>query len=262
MKFYKMNGLANNFYVFDLRESHNNYNIKELFDLTKLDFDQLINIKTSVKADCFMEIYNIDGNKVEACGNATRCVAKILCAEKKANSVTIETTDRILKAIKIDDDYQVNMGNANLDWRKIPLLRKLTKEELSLLEKSKFSFVNCVNIGNPHIIFLTNYLDEVKLDKEVSYIEKHKYFPEGININIAEIIDKENIRLKTWERGAGATKACGTGACATFYAIYKEGLIASNANLIMPGGELKISLNKAEDIFMQGDANLEKTLKL
>lgn len=261
MKYYKMHGLSNQFYVFDMRHSES-YNINDLFSFTDKKFDQLIIIKKSDRADCFMEIYNIDGSKVEACGNATRCVAKILCLESEITQLKIETVNRVLIVEKHDKQFKVMMGKAHLNWQEIPLVKPLTNNDLNLLDNDKFTYSHCVNIGNPHIVFFTEDIVKVNLAQEVSWIEKHSYFPQSINVNIAQIIDSQTISLKTWERGAGATKSCGTGACATFFAAYKDKKVKDSANIIMQGGTLKISVNDAEEIYMQGDAVLEEEFLL
>jgi len=260
MKYYRMNGLGNQFYVFDLRgQAERGY--QELHNLTQADYDQLVVMLDSDKADCFMKIYNIDGSLVEACGNATRCVARLISTEQNKNDVTIETVNRLLNAKKIRDNYQVEMGIAKTEWQDIPLAQELDAREVSVLNEAKFGKGFCVNVGNPHIVFFVADLDEVNLEKEVSHLERNELFPEGVNINVAQIISSKIIKAKTWERGAGATLACGTGACATFFAANQRDLVGLEVRLDLPGGALDISLNESNEILMTGDANLELSME-
>ncbi len=256
---YLMHGLGNKFAIFDLRKNpdfaYQNYQ----FDY---DYDQLIILRASKNADLEMQILNKDGSCADACGNATRCVADIIYQTSGQEAATIETVNRILATKKIAENYQVNMGQANFTWYDIPLAYELDTLNLELLDTQKFGKAVAVNVGNPHLVFFVENIAEVNLAEEVAGLETADLFPENININIAHIADAQNIKLETWERGAGATAACGTGACATAVAAYKKQLIELPVQITMPGGSLKIILNENREILMTGGVKLEKSINL
>jgi diaminopimelate epimerase len=251
IKYFKMNGLGNRFNIFDLRNSHE-LSFAEIKTLSKKNdiaesYDQLILLLNSNSSDVNMKIYNIDGSEAEACGNASRCVAKILIEDLGQSEISIKTTNRVLHAYAEGDEFKVNMGEV-----------KTQKSLPNLLDSNKFKGGFQENLGNPHIVFFVDDLDSVDLKNEVSHLEKNfKIFPEGVNINVAQIISDCEIKLKTWERGAGSTLACGTGACATAFAAFENNFCTTNQiKTIMPLGFLKIEI-MGNQVSMQGDANLE-----
>ncbi len=261
-----MNGLGNDFNVFDLRKTKE-LSFAEIIELTKKNnlneiYDQLLLILPSKKADCFMKIYNIDGSLADACGNGTRCVARIIASHLKKEIVEIETENRIISAelLQGGEICEVSMGEAKTKPEEIPVLSNSNLIK-NLLPQKKFGIGFAVNVGNPHIVFFVKNLDKINLEKEVSFLENDNIFPKKININIAEIIDQENIKLITWERGAGATLACGTGACATAYAAYKQKLIGNYVDISMPRGFVTI-IPADNNIIMIGDANLDEHKKI
>ncbi len=253
-----MDGLGNKFNILDLRDN-NFIDIDDIpaifnkYDISK-DFDQLIFIYDSLKNDAFIKIYNNDFSEAMACGNATRCVAKILCDELKKDNVVIETSNRELFVQRIDDLYKVNMGVPLTKWQDIPLSHEI--DEINLLNKDIFGKAYTVNIGNPHLVYIMDNIDRIDLKNDVSFIEKNPIFPEGININLVQILAKNRIKIRTWERGAGLTLACGSGACASFYVSYISGNVESKVTVNLAGGNLEISLSNEGDIYMLGDANL------
>jgi diaminopimelate epimerase len=259
VSFYYMNGLGNQFNIFDLRD--NNHmdisDVQHFCSQYSIDskFDQLILIYDSLKSDAAIKIYNSDYSEAKACGNATRCVGKILTDDLSKDIVTIETVNRTLIVKKVNDLFQVNMGRALTNWQDIPLSQEVN--DIPLLDRNIFSTGYTVNIGNPHIVFFVDDIDIINLKKDVSFIEKHSLFPEGINVNIVKIIDDSTIKIKTWERGSGITLACGSGACASFYIAYINGFIGNTARVILSGGDLHISLSEENEILMLGDANID-----
>ena len=265
--FYKMHGVGNKFVIYDLRSSSlnvNELNSKLLNNkLEDTDYDQKIILLNAKESDVFMKIYNIDGSEASACGNATRCVAYIISKEKNIDSISIETPNRILTASKITNSiYSVNMGTALLSNADIPLTKNCDPQNIKLLDEHKFGTGFALNVGNPHIVFFVKNINNISLKQDVAFLEKHTIFKEGVNINIAQIISNNQIQLKTWERGAGETKACGTGACATAYAAFHQRLITNQVSISMPGGTLEISISDDNQIFMSGETSLDSREEL
>ena len=265
-----MNGLGNEFVIFDYlgndefynyfvknnlgREDIYNFSVRA-YDLAEYEYDQLIIIHSSLDegADCVMYIYNQDGTAAAACGNAARCVARLFYEfSAKDDNIKIEVLDvqgkqdRILIAHKIAEKYQVNMGKA---------------EEVNLADDSKYLEEGYrVDIGNPHIIFFVDDLEQIDLEKEFSHIEQDSEFSStgGINVNVVQVLDKGNIKIRTWERGAGATLACGTGACASSFVAFKEEFAGNKIKVNMPLGSLDIEISDDDEVLMVGDANYSK----
>lgn len=258
INFYYMDGLGNKFNIFDLRNNHfldidDICEISDKFNISK-DFDQLILIYNSQKNDAFIKIYNNDLSEAMACGNATRCVAKILCDESNKDNVIIETSNRELFIERINNLYKVNMGVPLTNWQDIPLSHEIA--EINLLNKEIFGKAYPVNIGNPHLVYIMDDIDRINLKNDVSFIEKDPLFPEGVNINLVQILGNDRIKIRTWERGAGITLACGSGACASFYISFINGYIGDKATIELAGGNLEVSISKEGEIYMLGDANL------
>jgi diaminopimelate epimerase len=259
-KFYKMHGLGNDFVIFDLREikvEFNTENIKKICN-RKLGIgcDQLIIIEKDPQADCFMRIFNKDGSEVESCGNATRCVARLLQEENKQSSYKINTIGGLLKAEKISQtDYAVNIGKAKTGYNEIPISKKIETSKIDFNDEL-LGKAFAVNVGNPHIVFIVRALDQINLKKHVAKYENNILFPERVNVNVIEIINKHEINLKVWERGAGETMACGTGACASFFAAYQQKLVNNNVKIKQPGGSLNITINSSKEIIMTGPTHL------
>lgn len=267
LKFYRMHGLGNKFVIYDLRDGivdlENLDNYLQKNNLLESDYDQKIILSETKQADVLMDIYNIDGSTSSACGNATRCVARIIAKETGKSLINIQTNNRILPATKISEtDFQINMGKVLLAWQDIPLAKECDPQNLDLLSKkiskTEINSGFALNIGNPHIIFFAQDIDKISLQDDISWIENDPLFSEGVNINIAQIIDKNNIKLKVWERGAGATLACGTGASATAYAAYRQNMANKNVNILLPGGNLQITITDDDEILMIGATCLQE----
>ena len=240
--FVKMHGCGNDFMIIDLRNQIleiSNYKIRELADYKKsVGFDQLILIDNSDIADIGIRIFNSDGSEASACGNGSRCVAKLVLEKFDQKYLTIATVDRILSASLVNDFILINMGKAEL-----------------ISENVEFDNIlgSLVNISNPHIVVNNN--SELDILKYGPLIENDYRFPNKVNVNFAQIINRSFIDLCTWERGVGKTLSCGTGACATFFFFYKKGLIDKEALIRQPGGMLNISIDK-DNIFMSGEARI------
>lgn len=252
--FLKMHGTGNDFVIFDQRSTKEyNFSPKQIKSIanrrTGIGCDQIIVIRKSSKADCKVLIFNQDGSRSGACGNASRCIAKIINKPR----CHLHIDGRILEAKLNNKHVEVDMGPISFEWDKIPLLSECDAFNIKL-DHPQFNNGVCANIGNPHLILLIDDLDKINIAEYGTYFEKHKLFPEGINVNFAQILDKKNIKLKVWERGAGATLACGSGACATAAVLFKKGLVQNKTQVHLPGGTLTIKCNLPNQVLMSGPA--------
>lgn len=250
-RFHKMHGLGNDFIIVDERTLDKPLNRDRISAMsnryTGIGCDQFIILNDSSIADIQMQIYNNDGSKAAACGNASRCIVALF-----GKNITIETEGGLISG-EIDGGLiQMNMGKPRFDWQAIPLSYAMDSANLPLAWDDLANGF-CVNVGNPHIIFFVDDYDRINLAQLGPLIENDSIFPEHINVNVA-VIDGNDIILHVWERGAGLTLACGTGACATAVAAISKKLISSPVNVILPGGTLSIAWEKGGDIIMSGDA--------
>ena len=257
VKAFKMDGLGNDFVIIDRREEDVNLSkdqIIKIGDRNNVGFDQIIFIEKKEENSYPITIYNSDGGEVSACGNGARCVAYLLSKNLNTKKIQIKTNNRLLNA-KIVGDFQVEleMGKPLFGSEEIPLSKKINPSNVVLdINDQKFSEGFCVNVGNPHIIFFDK--DYLKHDLRVigPKIENHDLFPEKTNVTFANVIDKKNIKVNVWERGAGLTKACGTAACATAVASFSKNLTERKVQIAFDQGSLKIEYNKDKNIFMTG----------
>ncbi len=252
-KFIKMHGLGNDFVIFDGRQEPVKLTaaaISAMGDRRRgVGFDQLIIIDPPKTAgtDAFMRIYNADGSEVGACGNATRCVAKLLIDESKKEGVTLETKAARLEAVMRKDKVSVDMGKAYLEWKDIPISHEEDTLSLSISE-GVLKHPVAVNVGNPHAVFFlqNNDIEKVPLEKLGPKVENHSLFPEKVNVEIAHVINRAKIRMRVWERGVGITEACGTGACAVAVAGVRRGLTQRKVTVVLDGGELEIEWRESD----------------
>jgi len=248
--FHKMHGLGNDFVIVDARESPLDVTpalARALADRrTGIGCDQLILIEDSERADVRMRIWNSDGGEVESCGNAARCVVALIGAK------TIETAGGLLEGAGVGDDVEVSLGEPRFAWNDVPLAYAMDTAALPLAW-GQLEHPMALSVGNPHLVFFVDDLDAVPIEQLGPSIEQDAAFPERINVNVAEIADG-GIRLRTWERGAGLTLACGTGACATAVAAIRSRRVASPVEVIMPGGVLMIGWAPGEPVRMRGSA--------
>jgi len=254
---YRMDGLGNDFIIIDRRKNYielSKDKIIELGNRANIGFDQIIFIEKKEENSYPITIYNSDGGEVSACGNGARCVAYLLSEDLSTKKIQIKTNNRLLNA-KIVGDFQVEleMGKPLFGFEEIPLSNKIDPRNVILnINNQKFSEGFCVNVGNPHIIFFSK--DYLKHDLKVigPKIENHNLFPEKINVTFADVIDKKNIRVNVWERGAGLTKACGTAACATAVASFSKNRTERKVQIAFDQGSLKVEYNNDNNIFMTG----------
>ncbi len=253
--FIKMDGLGNDFFIIEPENSDIKLSPKEIQKLgdrkTGIGFDQLFILKPSKHADVQMVIYNSDGSKAGACGNGARCVADWFFKRNGVKECTIEAPGgKILKACA-GRMITVNMGPALLNWDEIPLSRKVDTLFLPQLLPG-FDAPCAVSMGNPHCVFFVKDIKKINLAQTGPDVESHPLFPERTNVEFAQIMSPSIIRMRVWERGAGITSACGSGACAVLVAAFMRGLTKKKAKIVMDGGTLVIEINKAEDVLMSG----------
>ncbi|MFE9085254.1 diaminopimelate epimerase [Brevundimonas sp. NPDC003935] len=228
-------------------------------------FDQLIGVEPSETADAFMRVWNADGSMVETCGNALRCVGWLLLEATGKEQVIIDTLGGPTTARRAGDHLvTVDMGHPRLDWSQVPLAEEMDTRGIELqvgpIDAPLLHTPGAVSMGNPHVVFFTDQQDDAFVRGSGSLVEHHPLFPEGVNVGFAKVIDHDHIRLRVWERGAGLTLACGTGACAALVATARRGLTARKATVIVDGGELIIDWDEATDhVFMTGPVEIERT---
>ena len=251
--FVKMHGLGNDFIVLDARTDAlipiTNDLARALADRrTGIGCDQLILLTQSDFADFAMRIFNNDGSEVESCGNATRAVALL-----HGEAATIETAGGMLQANPVEGGIAVDMGAPRFGWDEIPLAYAMDTASLPVAWKNLEAPV-AVNVGNPHVVFFVDDADAVELDRLGPQIEHDPMFPERVNVNVAQVVSRKAILLRVWERGAGLTRACGTGACASAVAAMKKGLVDREVTVTLPGGTLVIAWGADGEITMTGPA--------
>ncbi|HEC14555.1 MAG TPA: diaminopimelate epimerase [Rhodospirillales bacterium] len=256
--FIKMHGLGNDFVVLDARETPvplDGEAVRAIADRhTGVGCDQLITLGAprNPDADVFMGIKNADGGEVEACGNATRCVAALIMAEKKSDRAVIETGAGLLAARGQDGGLiSVDMGPARLDWGDIPLARETDTLHLDF-ERGPFADPVAVNMGNPHAVFFVDDVEAAPLEDFGAAIEHDALFPQCVNVGAAQVLADGAIRLRVWERGVGLTRACGTGACAALVAANRRGLTGAKADVVLDGGTLGIEWREDGNVMMTG----------
>ena len=265
--FRKMNGLGNDFVVLDARQKAIGVgpeDARRISDRAKgPGCDQVIVLEPSQKADLFMRIFNADGSEVEACGNATRCIALLVAEENGRPDVTVETRAGLLKAqVESADSVVIDMGQPRFAWEDIPLAEPFadtTRIELQMgpIDDPILHSPSVVNVGNPHAIFWVDDVGAYDLGRFGPLLENHPVFPERANISLAHVTARDALTLRTWERGAGLTKACGTAACAAAVAAARKGLTDRQVTVTLPGGNLFIDWNADGHIMMRGPAELE-----
>ena len=256
--FLKMHGAGNDFVVLDARSRPwpiDGEAAKRIADRrTGIGCDQLIVIEPARHpgAEAFMSIFNPDGSEVSACGNATRCVAWMLMAESGKATATIETHAGLLVAQAAGERrVAVDMGPAGLEWDEVPLAKAMDTLHLPLAAGLLSDPVG-VSMGNPHAVFFVENAEAVPLADLGPGLEHHDLFPERCNIEVAQILSDGRIRMRVWERGAGITLACGTGACATLVAAVRRGLSGRKADLLLDGGTLTIEWLENGHVMMTG----------
>jgi len=248
--FHKMHGLGNDFVIVDAREEPFEVTpalAKAIADRrTGVGCDQLIVLEPSETADLKMRIWNQDGGEVESCGNATRCVVQLTGAR------TIDSDGGLLTGENLGAEVEVAIGEPRFDWDEIPLAYATDTNPLPMAWDALENPI-ALNVGNPHLVFFVPDAREVPLDELGPRIEHDPAFPERININVATFVN-DRLKLRTFERGAGETRACGTGACASAVAAIVTRRAQSPVTVEMTGGTLTVAWAPGEPIRMRGTA--------
>lgn len=257
--FLKMHGAGNDFVVLDARAGSLGINSAEIRQMADRKFgigcDQVIVLEPDYQAaDVFMRIYNPDGSESGACGNATRCVAALIAQETGARIVSVHTLGGLLSAEILGPGLvEVDMGEPLFEWADVPLASPADTLALNINMGPVTAPAAC-SMGNPHATFFVDDLAHVPVESIGPVLEKHRMFPERANIGFAQVENDHRIRLRVWERGAGLTLACGSGACAALVNAHRRGLAGRQAKLILDGGELLITWAKNNHVMMRGPA--------
>ena len=288
--FVKMNGAGNDFVVVNALETPFVPTAAQARAIADRDTgegcDQLIAIEPSGVCDAFMRVWNADGSVVETCGNALRCVGWLLMQSTGKDSVTIDTLSGPTTAWRVPGrvgsgpdgrreasdpegstsaaQIKVDMGPPRLDWTQIPLEEAMDTRGIELqvgpIDAPLLHTPGAVSMGNPHVVFFTDRQDDAFVSGSGSLIEHHPLFPQGVNVGFANVLAPDRIRLRVWERGAGLTRACGTGACAALVAASRRGLTGRAATIEVDGGTLRIDWDEATGhVFMTGPVKIERT---
>jgi diaminopimelate epimerase len=270
IKAFKMDGLGNDFVIIDQR--YQNYNltkdqIVKICDRNFIGCDQLIFIKKNNEKDAGLEFYNSDGSISGACGNGTRCVADLLSKENNDKEIILWTSSGVLKSQILGDNLvETEIGVPKINWNEIPLDQNLDTKNLKIkiVNKNNIEHIGgtSVNVGNPHVVFFVDNIEDYNLKKIGPEIENHKYFPEKCNVTLAQVINKKLIKVKVWERGAGLTKACGTAACATAVAANINELTDKTTDIEFALGRLSISIDENNSIHMKGPVSDIKNIEI
>ena len=265
--FLKMNGLGNDFVVV-------NDDTPERFDPSAeeirrwgqrdggIGFDQLISISKDAD-EPLVRFWNSDGEEVGACGNGSRCVGWLLMEASGKSDARFRTASAHLKATRSGPlAVTVDMGKPGLDWTDIPLSQEMDTRGVELqigpIDAPLFHTPGFVSMGNPHVVFFVPDALAAPVREVGPMIEHHLLFPEGVNVGFAQILARDRIRLRVWERGAGMTQACGTGACAALVAASRRNLTDRKATLVLDGGELVIDWREDDDhVLMTGPVAVE-----
>jgi diaminopimelate epimerase len=267
--FVKMNGIGNEIVVVDLRAGGARIEAAEARAAAGPDgapYDQLMALyqPRTAGTDAFVRIFNNDGSEAGACGNGMRCVADLVSKESGKNDLTFETTAGILSCWKgPDGQFTVDMGPPRFRWNEIPLaeeFRDTRAIELQIgpIDKPALHSPSVVSMGNPHAIFWVDDVNAHDLARLGPLLENHPIFPERANITLAQIVSRDHIIIRTWERGAGLTKACGSAACAAAVAAARLRRTHRKMKVTLPGGELMIDWREADDhVLMTGPVEFE-----
>lgn len=263
--FIKMHGLGNDFVIVDARKEPFEIPARSVHHVTDrhtgIGCDQLIVLEPPQQnaADLYMRIFSHDGHEPEACGNATRCVATLIMDESGKDNLTIQTPAGLLPATRgADGLVQVDMGPAGLDWEQIPLAEPC--DTLSLdVALGPLTDPAAVSMGNPHAVFFVDDVLAIDLESLGPQLRRHPMFPQGANIGVAQVLAPDRIRLRVCERGAGVTRACGSGACAAAVAAHRRGLTGRRVEVILDGGNLTIDWRHDGHVLMTGPAAISFT---
>ena len=266
--FHKMNGLGNEILVVDLRgrrEAMTAAAARDVAGQPGLAFDQMMVLTDARKpgTEAYIQIFNVDGSEAEACGNGMRCVAWTVAGETGRKALKFETRAGLLDAaVTSIDRITVSMGKPRFGWKDIPLAEafhdtKAIELQIGPIEKPILHSPSVVNVGNPHAVFWVEDVNAYDLARIGPMLEHHPMFPQRANISLAHVTSLSSITLRTWERGAGLTKACGSAACAAAVCAARKGLTQRLVTVTLPGGDLQIEWRADDEILMTGPVETE-----
>jgi diaminopimelate epimerase len=256
--FLKMHGLGNDFVVFDARDSAlsvSREQARAIADRRRgIGCDTLVIIGPgAADADASVSFINADGQESESCGNATRCVARLLMEERGLPRVRLSSKGGMLSCSDAGKGLvTVDMGAARLDWQQIPLARAVDTNGFTLELPGGAMTASAVSVGNPHCVLFVADADAAPVARLGPHIETLPLFPSRVNVEFAQILDRQNIRMRVWERGVGITQACGTGACAAAVAAARRGLTERKVDVALDGGILSIEWRQDGHVLMSG----------
>lgn len=255
LRFLKMHGLGNDFVVIDARKGDDPVTpalARALGDRHRgVGFDQLAVIRSGAAGETRIDFWNSDGSRAAACGNATRCVARLLMDESGATALELVTGRGVLRAEEAGGGLvRVNMGPPQLDWQSVPLAREMDLDNLPLPGRP-----GAAGMGNPHCVFVVPDAEAVDLERDGPRFEHDPLFPERTNVEFVQVIDRETIRMRVWERGGMITQACGSGACASAVVTARRGLTERAVTVILDGGPLHIDWRE-DGVWMTGPTAL------
>ena len=270
IKAFKMDGLGNDFVIIDQRANVQKLNKDQIIKICDRNFigcDQLILIKKDKDKNLILKFYNSDGSISGACGNGTRCVADLLSKENNQKEITVHTSSGVLKSKILENNVvETEIGIPKTNWNEIPLDKQIDtknlKIEISDKNKKKHIGGTAVNVGNPHVVFFVNDIENFNLKNIGPEIENYDLFPEKCNVTLAKVINNNLIKVKVWERGAGLTKACGTAACATAVAGNLLSLTDKTVDIEFELGKLTISIDTKNSIHMKGPVSNIKDIEI
>lgn len=253
-----MHGLGNRFAIYDFRNGGQLSDADIPAIIKRTSVDQVLTIEPSNDADVFMSIWNADGGRVAACGNGTRCVAWHVMQDMGKDTLAIQTDAGVLHTQHAGDHMiSVDMGIPKLDWQDIPLSESFDTRYVDIkigpIDNPYLMKPGAVNMGNPHLTFLVDDVDGIDIPAVGPLLEWFPLLPEGANVGFAQILAPNHIRLRVWERGAGLTQACGTGACAALVTANRKRKADRAATMTLDGGDLHIEWRESDDhVIMTG----------
>ncbi len=253
-----MHGLGNDFVVIDARNAALTLDVARAQAIADrrlgVGCDQLIVIEAprNARADAYMRILNPDGSEAGACGNGTRCVADLLLRESARDRLVIETVAGLLDARRVRGNHiSVDMGEAGVDWRAVPLASACDTLHVAVTIGA-LSDPACCSMGNPHATFFVADAHALDLASLGPAVEHHPMFPDRVNVGVVQVLDRSRVRFRVWERGAGITPACGSGACAAIVNAARRGVTERRATVVLDGGELEIDWLANGHVVMTG----------
>lgn len=264
LKFTKMQGTGNDFVVFDAISQTVKLSPAQLQFIGNRHFgvgcDQILLLEkpVSATADFFYRIFNADGGEIEQCGNGARCIARFAQLKKltEKTDIKVETKGGMISLhLTSENHVVVNMGKPRLEPASVPFLAEKRELIYSLSVGTETRMITALSMGNPHAVQFVDNVDSAPVAVEGPIIERHSRFPEGANAGFVQVLSPDSIRARVFERGAGETLACGTGACAAVVAGQLRGMLGSNVNVAMPGGKLQVQwAGEGQPVYLSGPA--------